>query len=263
MKAIILSAGQGKRLLPLTEAWPKCLLKLDDKTTILSWQLQALENAGVTDTLVVTGFEADKVEQEIRLFHTSVSNGSMKITTLMNPFYKVADNISSIWLARTYMSDDFIVLNGDTVFQTDVAKRLIHDAKHPVTLTVSFKDKYDDDDMKVALEDKTNRLLRVGKTLSPKIVNGESIGMMLFKNEGIQLFKDTLDQKISEEGGVHKWYLSVLDHMAAMIHIGTIEASQDEWREVDFPVDYKNACDTVAKWQSENTHAPITQKTGF
>ena len=62
MKAIILSAGQGKRLLPLTEETPKCMLPVTEGVPLLQWQLEQLEIAGVTEAVIVTGFYAEKVE---------------------------------------------------------------------------------------------------------------------------------------------------------------------------------------------------------
>ena len=65
MKAIILSAGQGGRLLPLTENLPKCLLPIGEYT-LLEHQLRGLSACGVTDVAVVTGFAAGAVEQALK-----------------------------------------------------------------------------------------------------------------------------------------------------------------------------------------------------
>src|SRR3546814_15351970 len=64
MKAIILSAGQGRRLLPLTRRRPKCLINLSG-ISILEWQLFALREAGVEEVVVVTGFAAEAVEKAV------------------------------------------------------------------------------------------------------------------------------------------------------------------------------------------------------
>ena len=63
-RAIILAAGQGKRLLPLTEARPKCLIELSGRT-LLAWQLLRLQAAGVQEAVIVTGFRADAVQAEV------------------------------------------------------------------------------------------------------------------------------------------------------------------------------------------------------
>ncbi len=250
MKAIILSAGQGKRLLPLTESTPKCLLPLSDhngadQITILNWQLSQLEAAGVTECLIVTGFQAHKVEEHIEE-HMASHKGKMHIRTVFNPFYKVADNLSSVWLAREFMTEDFILLNGDTLFTAPIAKRLIAQSNAPITLTVAIKDNYDDDDMKVCIKD--GNIQNVSKKLPLEIVNGESIGMMMFRNEGIEKFILACDHAIKQEDGMKVFYLSVIDTLAANVQIGTAIAEQDQWGEVDFPADHSAACQKISNW---------------
>ena len=61
MKAIILSAGQGKRLLPLTENSPKCALPVQARS-ILEWQLGQIAQCDIDEVVVVTGFGARNVE---------------------------------------------------------------------------------------------------------------------------------------------------------------------------------------------------------
>lgn len=250
MRAIILSAGQGKRLLPLTESRPKCLLPLDPNEkaecagmnlTILSWQLAALEAAGVTQVIIVTGFNSHKVEDQITRY-----DGAMSIQTIFNPFYKVADNLSSVWLTKQFMDEPFILLNGDTLFTEDVATRLIKDAAENITLTVAIKDTYDDDDMKVDLQD--GLVKAVSKTLDLSVVNAESIGMMMFRGAAIDIFKDAIDTAISAEDGLTVFYLAVLNELASQMNIGSVVAEQDEWCEVDFPHDHSAACHSIQNW---------------
>ena len=62
--AIILSAGQGSRLFPLTENQPKCLIPFAGKS-LLRWQTEALAASGITDIAVVTGFRTEMVEAEL------------------------------------------------------------------------------------------------------------------------------------------------------------------------------------------------------
>jgi choline kinase len=246
VKAIILSAGQGKRLLPLTESLPKCLVDLGQGYTALSWQLTQLEKAGIDEAVVVTGFQADKVDQEVAAY-----NGKMTVRTLFNPFYMVADNLSSVWVARHEMDEDFMIINGDTMFVAPVAAKLIQSNQN-ITLTISEKGSYDDDDMKVCHNAAEKTLQRVGKKLDESIVNGESIGMMMFRNEGRDLFKAAADKTIREENGLKVWYLSVLDLMAQAGHVNTCCVDTSQWCEIDFPADYEEACSFAEKWSGQS-----------
>src|SRR3546814_7723278 len=89
-------------------------------------------------------------------------------------------------MARAEMEGGFLLLNGDTLFEPEIARRLIAAPPAPVTLTIDRKPAYDSDDMKVVVDG--DRLREVGKTLPPERVNGESIGFSRFDAEGAQWF---------------------------------------------------------------------------
>ena len=176
MKAVILSAGQGKRLLPLTADCPKCILPVRDRS-LVEWQIDELAKCGISEVTIVLGFRADKVERLLRERY-----GLNRVRTVYNPAYAVSDNLVSCWAAHDEMSTDFVLLNGDTLFEAAVLERLLETHGHPVTVVVSHKDVYDTDDMKVELDG--CRLVKIGKDLLPDQVDGESIGMILFRGEG-------------------------------------------------------------------------------
>src|SRR5262245_50784970 len=102
MKAVILSAGQGSRLLPLTADRPKCLLPLGT-STLLEWQIETLSRCGVDDVVVVVGFRAPLVEAAL----AKLARPGLSIRTVFNPFFNVADNLGSCWMARHEMTGDF------------------------------------------------------------------------------------------------------------------------------------------------------------
>ncbi len=91
MKAIILSAGQGSRLLPLTEGKPKCLLPIGPRT-LIEWQIWALTQGGVDDIAVVVGYHARDVQDLLK----RLEGPKLKIRTIFNPFYKLADNLAKL-----------------------------------------------------------------------------------------------------------------------------------------------------------------------
>ena len=241
-KAIILSAGQGKRLLPLTETIPKCLLTLSGPT-MLEWQLRALAANGVAEVVVVIGFGADAVEHSLR----GLQLPGMNVRTLYNPFYGVADNIGTCFVALPEMAGDFLILNGDTLFEPRLLAKVISEADGPVSITIDRKPSYDADDMKVQSDG--NRLLAVDKALPLETVDGESIGLLAFRQNGGALFADTLNAVIREPNGVRRWYLSVIDRMARAGHVRTVSIEGMEWGEVDFPVDRERAEVMTKRWR--------------
>ena len=228
MKAIVLSAGQGKRLLPLTAQQPKCLLPVDGELTVLELQLRTLARAGIDRTTVVVGFGAERVEQ----FLAATPIPGLEVETLYNPFYATSDNLATCWLARGCMNEDFLLINGDTLFEDRLLRRLLDQPPAPISITIDHKSSYDDDDMKVSI-DEDGRLLAIGKTLKPEMVNGESIGLLCFRESGVKAFREVLERTIREPGALKAWYLSVVNDMAQDQAVDTISIRGLWWREID------------------------------
>jgi len=243
MKAIILGAGQGKRLLPLTSDRPKNTIELAGRT-MLAWQVEHLNRCGVEQIHVVTGFKAEAQDREIDRLRREYPD--CEFSTIFNPFYKVADNLVSCWMAADRMDDEFVLVNGDTLFHESVLRRLLASQRAPVTLAIDKKDHYDEDDMKVHLDG--TQLLEIGKDLPTDRVNGESIGMLYFRGDGPGIFRSMLERIMSADGALEIWYLSAIGAIAQQHVVRTQSISGLEWCEVDFPVDKTRAEDIVAGW---------------
>jgi len=233
MNAIILSAGQGKRLLPLTENQPKCLIPIHGQS-IVEWQIRELYRFGMSQIYVVVGFGATQVEQV--LTQQQFQGG---IHTRYNPFYAMADNLISCWTVRNEMTEDFILLNGDTVFESAVLERVLHAPPAPITLVTDEKLHYDADDMKVIV--KNTQLVRIGKTLPLETVNGESIGMIRFQGHGPQLFCSAIENRVRQPESLKQWYLSLIDELAQQGHVSTVSIKGLTWAEIDNPADLQHA----------------------
>lgn len=240
MKVIILSAGQGRRLLPLTAGMPKCGVEIAGRS-ILEWQLTEIARCDVDEVVVVTGFHAEYVDE-------LVSKLTMiPVRTLHNPFFDASDNLGTCWVARHEMQGEFIILNGDTLFEAEVMQRLLASkVDAPITLVTDRKESYDDDDMKVIADG--NRLRRVGKKLEIDTVNGESIGMMAFRDGGPSLFVDTIESLMRTDRGLKLWYLSAIDGLAQQGCVSTCDIHGLSWCEIDDRQDLENANAVVAQW---------------
>lgn len=233
MKAIILSAGRGSRLLPLTETRPKCLLRVGD-TTVLGYQLQRLAEGGVTEALVVTGFLPALVEEE-----AARHDGTMKVRTLYNPFFQIADNLASCWMARSHMDDDFLLINGDTLFEAALlGDVLANPGDLPIQVTTDRKASYDSDDMKVQLNG--TRLVAIGKTLPNDRADAESIGLLRFTGAGPAMYREKLEQMMRTQDGVSQWFLKAIDAIASTTgQVGTFSIEGRRWNEIDTVADYE------------------------
>jgi len=228
MKAIVLSAGQGKRLLPLTAEIPKCLLPVDGERNLLELQLRTLARCGICRVSVVSGFGVDRVER----FLAGLPPLGLDVECLFNPFFTVSDNLATCWIAREAMCEDFVLLNGDTLFEASVLHRLLGSPPAPIRVTIDHKDAYDEDDMKVSLDD-DGRLLAVGKTLKPEVVHGESIGMLCFRGTGVRRFRAAVERAMREPAALRAWYLSVVHSLAQEGAVETASIRGMWWREID------------------------------
>jgi len=230
--------------MPLTRDRPKCLLPVADETTLLGWQLGQLAEAGVDDVVVVSGFGADKVEEEV-----GRRERPRHARTLFNPAFDQMDNLGSAWRAREEMDREFVLINGDTLFTANIVQRLRSAPDAPVTTAISKKREYDEDDMKVALRD--GSLQSVGKHLDPAEVDAESIGMIRFRGDGPELFREAADRAVAGNGANRgRYYLSLVDAIAKTRRVAVLETEPDAWTEVDFPEDLERARQRVQTWMA-------------
>lgn len=235
VKAIILSAGQGRRLLPLTENSPKCLLPVADHP-VLAWQIDALFAAGIDEIIIVAGFQVGQIETLLQ--ERYANHGDIRI--VFNPFYEVADNLASCWLARDAMNGDFLLLNGDTVIEPALVTQVLNSPVAPITLSVDFKKSYDADDMKVQLND-DGWVKQVSKIVPPDQIDAESIGLIYFREKGAACFSQALEAALRHPAELKSWYLSIIDKLAGQHLVNSCSVSGYRWCEIDFIEDLARA----------------------
>lgn len=243
--AILLSAGQGSRLLPLTAERPKCLIDFSGRS-LLAWQIEMLARGGVKRIDVVTGFMTDMVEETL----LRIDDPRVEVTCHFNPFFKVADNLGSCWIVREKMRDDFLILNGDTLVSEEIVAKVQEGSDWPIAVTVDVKDSYDSDDMKVS-RGENGRLARIGKTLTAEVSNAESIGLLAFRGEGTELFRQSVRETMRTPDGVNHWYLKVIDMIADSGKVGTKSIQGLDWAEVDFLNDIEIATELTNRWVAD------------
>jgi choline kinase len=245
-KAIILSAGQGSRLGHLTDDRPKCLIEFNGRT-LLDRQLDALAANGVEEAVVVTGFRDDQIEAALK------RRGDIgpRVRTVYNPFYKVADNLGSLFVAKAEIEGDVLVWNGDTLVSEDLMSQVVGNRDQDgICVTIDRKQGYDEDDMKVVVDD-AGRLHAIGKRLDLSEVNAESIGLLAFRGAGAQLFRHAIERAIRSSEGTTIWYLRVIHQIAQEAPVWTLDINGHEWGEVDFPEDVDSAQELTERWDEE------------
>lgn len=105
--ALILAAGIGKRLQPLTNSIPKCLVEIDEKP-LLNRNIEILINLGFEKLILVTGYKSEMIEMEVEKY-----SGQIEIEFVYNSDYDTTNNIYSLWLAEPNIKDPFVLIESD------------------------------------------------------------------------------------------------------------------------------------------------------
>ena len=226
--AVILVAGLGSRLKPLTDEVPKCLTEVNGKP-ILEQTLEALVRNGISKTVIVVGYLGQVVVQKI-----GTRLGSMEIEYLWNDIYDETNSMYSIWLAREYLQQGALLIEGDTVYEESIIRRVLQTPPdHTYWVVERFTDKFlgsmstvDSDGRIVNVEIVRERL--------PEYRDNQfkSAGLLKITPEYAGLFTQWLEEDI-KKGDVGIYYdLVIAKHLQeAPIYIYDITGSK--WFEID------------------------------
>jgi choline kinase len=238
MQAIILAAGLAKRLRPLTDTTPKCLLKVGDKT-ILEMTINNVLKNGINEFIMVTGYRENMIKDFI-----SAHFPDLDITYITNSDYENNNNSYSLWMAKDYVKGDCILLDSDILFDSRIISKLL-ESEHPDALAVNANHKLSDEEIKVIV-DSTNKILHIGKELDPLESYGESIGIEKFSPVFFKSLGKVLQRKIVKENNVNEFYeksfQELNDSGNAMY---AIDVSEYKSMEIDFPADLERAQEEV------------------
>lgn len=244
MKIIILAAGRGERLMPLTQNTPKPLIDMGNGNTLLEEQMISIQEAGVINgIMLVIGYLAEQIEAKIRAYNEK----GFRISTLYNPFWKVSNNLLSLWLARqTIIENDVMITNGDNIFSPRVFEEF---AQQPegIWLAACRKTKFDPDDMKVKMAD--GIVTAVSKKIPGEEVTAESPGLVMVKGERArQLFVEHLEGTVRDGEDNNRFWLEVFNRLWNKgVHVRPwMFESAGNWQEVDFHVDVGHMRELIA-----------------
>jgi len=237
LEAVILSAGQGKRLLPHTRTLPKCLLPIGPHgRTVLDIQIETLVAAGVDGPItVMVGFGAELVRRHV----VESLRVDCDVRLVFNPLHRHSDNLVTAWFACQQVEGSFVLLNGDTIFEPAVLQRVLAVRDTAIVAAIHRKDAYDSDDMGVWIED--TRLVGIGKEARATEPDAEAIGLYTARGHGVDALRDGFARAVAGPEGMHSWYPPTLETIAREEPIGTADISGLWWTEIDVFEDLEKA----------------------
>jgi len=130
IKAIIVAAGHDKRIEPLNEDLPKCMLDVKGKT-IIERQIENLKSCGISDITIIKGYKQETIDRSDVKFY-------------LNPDFEKTGIVSSLFFAEKEMNSDFIVLYSDIIFDKKLLSKLLKEKSDICLVTdLDWKERYD------------------------------------------------------------------------------------------------------------------------
>jgi len=237
MIGVILAAGMAKRLRPLTDTMPKCLLKVGGRT-LLERTVEAMRQAGISEFVVVTGYRGDMIRDFLSAYDESLS-----FTFLHNADYKHNNNIYSLWMAgEVVRGKDFLLMDSDIFCDPAAVVRI---AQEPESALAVNRHECGEEEMKVVV-DADMRITEISKTCRPEDAMGESVGIEKITADYSEALYKELDQMILQEKLIDIFYERAFERLIPQGHtFRVVDTSSYYSYEIDTPEDYEHVKNQV------------------
>jgi choline kinase len=223
MTAVIMVAGVGSRLKKQVKHLPKCLLTFGGES-ILSRNLRLLREHNVTRIVVVAGYKATMVKEEI----------GEQAKYVFNPFFRVTNSLASLWFAHQHVDlyDDLLIFNGDVIYEEEVLKAALS-AQHPATMLIDSS-VIDLADYRLAVEG--GYVINQGKDLSNEGTSGEYVGIVALHKDFVPLYLRRVADLVEQRERHDMWWEEALfeirNDFRMKIHVSDVNGLF--WAEADF-----------------------------
>lgn len=223
MKALILAAGLGTRLAPITNDRPKSLVPVNGKPILIK-QIENLHENGITDITIVSGYKAEILEK-------TVHEKYPEIKIIESVDYATTNNMYSAYIAKEAVGGtEFLMMNADVFYDASVITALL-DFEAPNAIVTDIGS-YFEESMKVI--EKDGRLIEISKTVKEEDTLGASIDVYKFSVDGGSAFFAKCAEYIEEKKELKMWSEVALNEI-----LGTVEFK---------------ACPLVGRWLEIDNH---------
>jgi choline kinase len=244
LKAIILAAGEGRRLRPLTDNKPKCMVELFGKN-LLDWKVNLLKKYGISDIIVITGYMSEKINlKQVRFYK--------------NNLFETTNMVETLFCAREEFDDSLLIIYGDIIFEEKILEKILK-SEDEISVVIDqnwkeyWKIRFNNplDDAESLSLDKNGFIQNIGQKVNDiDDISGQYIGLIKFSKNSIQkilMFYDKMKEEskngknpLNENLSFEKSYMT--DFLQAMINSGfKIKGIpvKNGWLELDSINDYE------------------------
>jgi choline kinase len=222
--ALLLAAGTGSRLYPLTKDVPKCLTLVNEKS-ILERLITNLKQQGFKRLVIVIGYKKECIVDFL-----GSQTEDLSIEYIYNPFYKTTNNIYSLWMARNTIKDSFVLLESDLVLETPLLDKMMYPDRMAVAKMHSG---LNGTTVSVNNQNMVTQF-QTGTTETYTDIRYKTVNIYSFSQASWSEIAKKLNHYISE-GNVHSYYEIVFSKMVQEKSVCFEAVSFDEkpWYEID------------------------------
>ncbi|MBI4706030.1 MAG: phosphocholine cytidylyltransferase family protein [Deltaproteobacteria bacterium] len=235
LAGVVLAAGAGTRLAPLTSDRPKVLVEVAGQS-LLERLLACCTTTGLRRVVVVTGYRGDAVERWLDA-HPS----GLDVCAVFNPDWARLGNAQSLYVARAALGEGgFVKLDGDLLLDPDILRRLL-DSPWPSAIAVDRQARLDAEAMKARLDD-AGRVTALGKWLPVEEASGESIGAEKIAAAAAPRLFEAIERLVDAEGRHDAYYEDVYQRLIEQgWELGAVDTAGGSWTEIDDAADLQRA----------------------
>lgn len=233
MIGVILAAGMAKRLRPLTDTCPKCLLKVGEKT-LLERTVNAMLSTGIEELVVVTGYRASMIREFLEQHYPQLT-----IHFLENTDYEHNNNIYSLWMAmKVVRGREFLLMDSDILCDPKAVAAVAGMSQSALALN---RHELGEEEMKIVV-DSEGRITEISKICRPEDALGESVGIEKMTAEYSEALGSELDGMIEKEGLIDIFYERAFERLIPKGHtFRVVDTTAFFSYELDTPEDFERA----------------------
>ena len=236
---IILAAGQGKRLLPLTKNLPKTMLKVGG-IPIIHHIFNSINLKSINEILIVVGHSKDVIMNYLKNDYKGIP-----IKYLFNPKHNETNSLYSLWLAKKILKEKIAIINADTIFHKKILENLLN-SEYEAALAIddTISSPLPEEAMKATII--KNKIVDVSKTIPSEKTNGDAIGIYKFSGESLKILINELDRLISSSA-TKQLFTYAVRNILNKTDIFSVSTEGKAWIEVDDQNDLDAAQNLIKK----------------